>query len=52
MAAISSIIETGVDKLVKLVKERARISMEDAAKELGISERTLYRKIKEYDIES
>lgn len=29
-----SIIETGIDKLVNLVKERGRISLEDAAKEL------------------
>src|SRR3989344_1340181 len=32
-----SIIETGVDKLVKLVKERGRILLADAAKELGVS---------------
>jgi len=31
------IIETGVDKLVTLVKERGRIAMTDAAKELGVS---------------
>lgn len=37
MPAIGSVIETGVDKLVKLVNERARISMGDAAKELGVS---------------
>ncbi|MBL7055029.1 hypothetical protein ISS05_04695 [Candidatus Woesearchaeota archaeon] len=37
MAANGFIIETGVDKLVRLVKERARISMEDAAKQLGLS---------------
>lgn len=35
--AIGSIIETGVDKLVELVKERQKISMQDAAKELGVS---------------
>ena len=28
-----------------------RLQSRDAAAELGISERTLYRKIKEYDIE-
>ena len=33
----SSIIETGVDKLVNLVKERGRIPLQDAAKELGVS---------------
>jgi len=33
----SSIIETGVDKLVKLVKDRGRIPLADAAKELGVS---------------
>ncbi|MBS3105706.1 hypothetical protein J4234_05605 [Candidatus Woesearchaeota archaeon] len=33
----SSIIETGVDKLVKIVKERGRIALQDAAKELGVS---------------
>ncbi|MEK6983378.1 MAG: hypothetical protein AABX33_02295 [Nanoarchaeota archaeon] len=32
----SSIIETGVDKLVKLVKDRGRIALIDAAKELGV----------------
>ena len=33
----SSIIETGVDKLVKIVKERGRIALADAARELGVS---------------
>ena len=33
----SSLIETGVDKLVKLVKERGRIPLQEAAKELGVS---------------
>tara|TARA_Y100000310_G_scaffold219247_1_gene220639 strand:- start:5111 stop:6259 length:1149 start_codon:yes stop_codon:yes gene_type:complete len=33
-----SIIETGVDKLVKLVKEKGRISFSDAAKALDISQ--------------
>ncbi len=33
----SSIIETGVDKLVKIVKERGRVALPDAAKELGVS---------------
>jgi chromosome segregation ATPase len=37
MQTIAPIIETGIDKLVKLVKERERISMEDAAKELNVS---------------
>ena len=37
MPAIGSIIETGVDKLVKLVKAKGRLSMEDAAVELGVS---------------
>ncbi len=37
MVGVSSFIETGVDKLVKLIKERSRISMDDAAKELGVS---------------
>lgn len=36
MEAIGSIIETGVDRLVKLVKERSEISMNDAAKDLGV----------------
>ena len=31
-------IETGVDKLVKLVKEMGRISLSDAAKALGVSQ--------------
>lgn len=33
----SSVIETGVDKLVNIVKERGRIALQDAAKELGVS---------------
>lgn len=33
----SSIIETGVDKLVNIVKERGRIALVDVAKELGVS---------------
>ena len=33
----SNIIETGVDKLVNLIKERGRIALADAAKELGVS---------------
>lgn len=37
MDIASSIIETGVDKLVNIVKERGRISLDDAAKELGVS---------------
>ncbi len=37
MAIGSSIIETGVDKLVNIVKERGRIALSDAAKELGVS---------------
>lgn len=32
-----SVIETGVDKLVKIVKERGKIALIDAAKELGVS---------------
>ena len=32
-----SVIETGVDKLVKVIKERGRIALADAAKELGVS---------------
>ena len=32
-----SVIETGVDKLVKLVKERGRVALADTAKELGVS---------------
>lgn len=37
MASVNSIIETGVDKLVSLTKEKGQISMEEAAKELGTS---------------
>ena len=33
----SNVIETGVDKLVNLVKTRGRIALADAAKELGVS---------------
>mgnify|MGYP001579870522 CR=1 FL=1 len=37
MGLTDSIIETGVDKLVKLINEKGRISSFDAAKELGVS---------------
>ena len=37
MEVKSSVIETGVDKLVNIVKERGRIALQDAAKELGVS---------------
>ena len=37
MAIESSIIETGVDKLVHIVRERGKIALADAAKELGVS---------------
>ncbi|MBW2996824.1 hypothetical protein KY349_00620 [Candidatus Woesearchaeota archaeon] len=37
MAGKKSVIETGVDKLVKLVSEYKKISVKDAAKELGVS---------------
>lgn len=36
MAIRNSIIETGVDKLVDLIRERKKISVKDAAKELGV----------------
>ncbi|MCH8328860.1 MAG: hypothetical protein IIB81_00530 [Nanoarchaeota archaeon] len=37
MGLTSSIIETGVDKLVNLVNRKGKIASEDAAKELGVS---------------
>src|SRR3989338_4797706 len=37
MGLTSSIIETGVDRLVKLVNTKGKISSEDAAKEIGVS---------------
>lgn len=37
MAGQKSVIETGVDKLVTLVNDREKISVKDAAKELGVS---------------
>jgi len=37
-------------EMIKLALERNRGRRKDAAKELGISERTLYRKIKQYDL--
>jgi chromosome segregation ATPase len=37
MGLTSSIIETGVDKLVNLINKKGRIASEDAAKELGVS---------------
>ena len=36
MGIAGSIIETGVDKLVKLVNTKGRIAASDAAKELGV----------------
>ena len=36
---------------IRKALERNRNVRRDAARELGISERTLYRKIKEYDLE-
>ena len=42
------------DKEVELIQkslERHRGKRKEAAKELGISERTLYRKIKQYNLE-
>ena len=41
----------GSGKLIKRAIEKHRGKRKYAAKELGISERTLYRKIKEYDIQ-
>ncbi len=37
MTSMDSIIETGVDKLVELVKSRGRISFADASLQLGVS---------------
>jgi len=37
MALMSSMIETGVDKLVNIVNTRGKIAAQDAAKELGVS---------------
>src|SRR3989338_1865042 len=37
MVMESNLIETGVDRLVKIIKERGRIALADAAKELGVS---------------
>lgn len=37
MAGKKSVIETGVDKLVRLIAERNKVSVKDAAKELGVS---------------
>ena len=37
MAGKKSVIETGVDKLVRLVSEHGKISVKDAARELGVS---------------
>ncbi|MFC1741321.1 hypothetical protein ACFL3V_02190 [Nanoarchaeota archaeon] len=37
MVGKKSVIETGVDKLVKLITEYKKISVKDAAKELGVS---------------
>ena len=46
-----SLIQNEKDMIIRaLDKHKGR--RKEAAKELGISERTLYRKIKEYQIES
>jgi DNA-binding NtrC family response regulator len=45
-----NLAENEKDYIVKALKKH-RSRRKDAASELGISERTLYRKIKEYDIE-
>ncbi len=37
MAGKKSVIETGVDKLVNLISERKKVSVKEAAKELGVS---------------
>lgn len=37
MVGKKSVIETGVDKLVKLVSQSKKVSVKDAAKELGVS---------------
>jgi hypothetical protein len=37
MGITSSIIETGVDKLVNLINKKGKIASEDAARELGVS---------------
>ncbi len=37
MPATTSIIETGVDRLVRLVNEKGKVSIPDAAKHLGVS---------------
>ncbi|MBP6624252.1 MAG: sigma-54-dependent Fis family transcriptional regulator [Chitinophagaceae bacterium] len=47
---ILNLAENEKDYIVKALKKH-RSRRRDAASELGISERTLYRKIKEYDIE-
>ena len=47
---VLNIAENEKELIVKALKKH-RSRRRDAASELGISERTLYRKIKEYDIE-
>ena len=37
MVAMDNIIETGVDKLVALIKKKGRVSIPEAAKDLGVS---------------
>jgi len=41
MVAISSFIETGVDRLMNLIKSKEKISVPDAAKKLGVSTTTV-----------
>ncbi|MBK9483124.1 MAG: helix-turn-helix domain-containing protein [Bacteroidetes bacterium] len=45
-----NLAEKEKDYIIRALKKH-RSRRRDAASELGISERTLYRKIKEYDIE-
>ena len=46
------IIEEKEKELIKKALEKNHGKRKLAAKDLGISERTLYRKLKEYDIEN
>ena len=45
------LLEKNEIQMIRLALEKHRGRRKDAARELGISERTLYRKIKQYDLD-
>ena len=48
---MTSVIRTNIGSALLSLRKSKTLSMREAAEELKISERTLYRKIKEYNLE-